>query len=162
MSRNHPTKEQEEYIRDNLRYDPDTGDLWWTKAGKNRRLDKPAGHVKSCGRKRVQVQGLSYGCHRIAFFLIEGWWPDEVDHINRNHRDNRWLNLRPANKTQNAFNKVVRGKMPRGVFKNHKRYSAALTAYGQRHYLGTYDTPEEAHSVYLAKCKAIGMEMFLP
>ena len=40
-----PSKKELRAIRDNLRYDPRTGHLWWTKPGPKRRLSLPAGRT---------------------------------------------------------------------------------------------------------------------
>jgi hypothetical protein len=42
------------------------------------------------------------------------------------------------------------GRLPYGVIPNHERFSARITAGNAARYLGTFDTPEEAHEVALA------------
>lgn len=41
-----------------------------------------------------------------------------------------------------------RGSLPPGVARNHARFFARFTAGGVHHYLGTFDTPEEAHAAW--------------
>lgn len=41
-----------------------------------------------------------------------------------------------------------RGQYPIGVFKNWNRFGAQMLKYGNKVYLGTFDTPEEAFQVY--------------
>ena len=76
-----------------------------------------------------------------------------IDHINGNPLDNRRENLRVCTRQENAQNQTsVRGKVKyRGVYKNGRRFRAALTHGGKRYNLGTYDTPEEAAMAYNVK-----------
>lgn len=46
--------------------------------------------------------------HRVAFMYVLGWVPEEVDHINGDNSDNRWINLRPANREVNCRNTALR------------------------------------------------------
>jgi len=108
-----PTEEMDEYIRENLRYDPETGHLWWIKLSEckfgRRDLDKPVGTYSkgylqfflptSKGKRKIlQV-------HRVAFFLYYDYWPEGlIDHINMVRGDNRIENLRVATYQQNNVN----------------------------------------------------------
>jgi hypothetical protein len=76
-----------------------------------------------------------------------------VDHINGNTMDNRRCNLRFATRSQNSGNKrkVVAKSGFKGVYKKQKvkpRWGAAIRKDGQQHFLGYYDTPEEAAMAY--------------
>ncbi len=42
--------------------------------------------------------------HRIAWLIAEGVWPDEVDHVNGEGRDNRLVNLRSGSRSDNNKN----------------------------------------------------------
>ncbi len=75
-----------------------------------------------------------------------------VDHVNGDSLDNRLDNLRLATRTQNMMNrrKIKLGssrfkgvcRWPNGKFK------AAIGLAGNRNYLGTFDTEEEAATAY--------------
>ena len=103
-------------IRENLRYDPITGDLWWTKPRVGRCLSKPAGWV---GKERVKYKRLSYKLgdrkyhltqHRIAWFLYYGSWPSgNLDHKDQNGLNNRIKNLRECTNNQNGYNMSLWG-----------------------------------------------------
>lgn len=90
--------------------------------------------------------------HRIKFALARGYLPDFVDHHNVDNTDHRIDNLREATRTQNQCNRrrVPRKEpMPRGVqrAKTGSRFMAKVRYENVQHYLGTYDTPEEASAV---------------
>jgi len=108
-----PTEEMDEYIRENLRYDPETGHLWWIKLSENksgmRNVDKPIGYSsKNYLRATIYFEGLNRGyyLHRLAWFLHYGVWPDmQLDHINGVKDDNKIENLRPATSKENNRNR---------------------------------------------------------
>lgn len=82
-----------------------------------------------------------------------------VDHINNISTDNRLENLQIITLRENT-NKD-RGErdlaLPLGVYKttNGKKYGAHIGHKGKVIYLGSYDTPEEAHEAYLTKLKEL-------
>jgi hypothetical protein len=78
--------------------------------------------------------------------------PEEVDHINGDRTDNRRDNLRVATKAQNTSNKaaIVAHGFKGVVFMPNGRYKAQITAQRKTHYLGIFETPEEAHAAYVA------------
>lgn len=73
-----------------------------------------------------------------------------IDHINRNALDNRRANLRDADPSGNAANRVrPRQSNPyRGVHRHKGAWRAQITVRGNRQDLGLFDTPEEARDAY--------------
>ncbi len=81
-----------------------------------------------------------------------------IDHINGNKLDNRRCNLRVVTQQQNSFNSkkktaAVKGENPscfKGVtWRNDRRkWRSRITFNGKRHYLGLYDTEQEAALAY--------------
>ena len=152
------TKEDEDYLRDNLRYDPETGELWWTKPLKRRQINKPAGSYDVEGYLRVEIKlpscTLGLKCHRIAWFLHYGVWPvGQIDHINGDKSDNRINNLRVASNQENSRNKVSRPNSSskyKGVswHKVVKKWRASFMDGYKSIYLGCYTSEEEAARAY--------------
>ena len=158
-----PTKEDEDYIRENLRYDPETGYLWWVKPhyglGRKRDLDKPIGygnkHLDYIPLTLYSTSGqLNYRAHRVAWFLHYGSWPDElIDHINGVKTDNRVENLRAATCKENDRNrKAYKGfsSKYKGVswHKGSQKWRSYLKLNERQEHLGLYVSEEEAARVY--------------
>ncbi len=92
--------------------------------------------------------------HRV---IMQASDQEEVDHRNRNGLDNRKVNLRIANRSQNAANsRVVHGKSGfRGVTwqKASRKWQAQISVGKKTKYLGVFNTPEEAHEQWRAAAK---------
>lgn len=99
-------------LRQLLDYNPTTGLLYW----KERDGSAPswwnaryAGTL--AGRARpglyivVKVLGGTYLAHRLIWKIRTGEDPQEIDHINRDKQDNRWVNLRNVDHSANMRNR---------------------------------------------------------
>lgn len=114
----------------------------------------PAGHeVYSC-----KVGGVQKSAASVVWYIHHGTWEIDLDHINRNPKDNRIENLRKVSRSLQVQNTRARGALPKGVTKNHRRYMAQTKRNQKRVYLGTYDTPEEAHKAYVSFWGEVGDE----
>lgn len=153
------TKEEEGFIKDNFRYDPETGYLWWTKQnGGGRSLGRPAGSLHCTGYIVIgrKVDGVvkNYLAHRLAWFIYHGMWPkDQIDHINNIRSDNRIVNLREATNSENQANRKIReggASKYKGVswHKGAKKWQALIEVNRKQTYLGQYDLEEEAALAY--------------
>lgn len=88
-----------------LRYDPDTGLIYWTAKGKGMIKKKAAGTLLYSGYLGICIGPKRWQAHRIAWALHHGVWPkDQIDHINGVKTDNRICNLREATNSENGKN----------------------------------------------------------
>ena len=89
-------------------------------------------------------------CHRIIFYMTNGYLPELVDHRDQNPRNDKPNNLREANKSLNALNTPVRKNNKtgvKGVFKTSSgKYEASIWGSGKKNYLGLFETIESAKS----------------
>jgi HNH endonuclease len=140
------------------RYDPDTGDLVWI-GGRPHLAGSVAGSTVSEGRyKAVRYKDRSYLSHRLAWLIVHGSWPVEIDHINGDGLDNRLSNLRHASRQQNSCNRRC-GKNNslgiKGVFPyKGGKFRARIRANGKLIDLGVFNTPEEGQAAYIEAAKA--------
>lgn len=128
-----------------LAYDPATGVFRWRNSGKEAGCvwgDRPY--------RRIMLNKLSYGAHRLAWLYVYGKWPDgEIDHINGIHDDNRICNLRDVTKTGNARNRRLRADNTHGapgVYLNREtgRWYAQCCHGGKNRHLGSFPDFESA------------------
>lgn len=81
-----------------------------------------------------------------------------VDHVNGDTLDNQKANLRLATCSQNQFNAKRRKDSTtgyKGVTFVRGRYMAQIQAKKVHHYLGSFDTPEEAAEAYNRAAKEL-------
>lgn len=92
--------------------------------------------------------------HRFILGLKKGD-KRQVDHINGNTLDNRKENLRICTNSQNQMNrgKIKKNNLYKGVTKAHGKYQAVIIENKKSHYLGLFETPEEAHKAYCEASK---------
>lgn len=118
----------------------------------------PSGHQVLIDGDLELPGSVSIGSHGYAqvwvpphFVLLHRWILElgvgdkrYADHINGDPLDNRRANLRVVDGTESNLNRRIKG---RGVYPNHDRWMARVHHRGKPHYLGTYDTYEEAEAV---------------
>lgn len=141
-------------LREVLIYDPLTGVFTWRVTCNARAA---AGSVAGCpggenrtGRIRIRVDGTLYLAHRLAFLYMTGSIPSGgIDHEDRDHQNNRWLNLRPATGSQNNANASLQKNNSSGVkgvrwVQRLRKYHARIAWHGREIHLGYFSTMESA------------------
>ena len=145
-------------LRQLLRYDPDTGQLFWvprTHAMFSATLGRTSQH--SCshwnsryagheaftsdngdGYKQGRIFGAAFFAHRVAYALATGFWPShEIDHIDGDRSNNRLPNLRLASRSENQCNTRMPKNNNSGVkgvswSSKDKRWVAQIAISGRR------------------------------
>lgn len=141
-----------------LTYSPEDGTfLWKLRSGtgiRKRISGQPAGTFDGMGYARIGIDGKDYRCHRLAFLWMLGRFPDaQVDHLNGNRSDNRWINLREATASINRHNQRATRNSAcglLGVSMLRKRFRARIKVAGRTTQIGVFGTAEEAHLAYMA------------
>jgi hypothetical protein len=141
-------------LRSVLSYDPETG--VFTRDGRE------AGTVcKSPPRRKIFIDRRQYTAHRLAWMHVYGRWPvGDIDHIDGNALNNAFANLREVSRSVNMQNqRRARADNKSGFLGVHARgpgkYRAEITTPSGKKRLGTFSTPEEAHSAYLVAKRSL-------
>lgn len=117
--------------------------------------DKPIGAVGKEGYVKVNLFGKVYLGHRLAWYYVHKRWPkNTIDHIDGNKSNNAISNLREATYSENLQNqKKSHAGSASGLLGAHAAYDgkwvARISLRRKSHYLGRFDTPEQAHEAYL-------------
>lgn len=148
------TKLTPERLRTLLHYDEATGRFTRLVDQGRYAAGGRAGTVDSHeGYRRVGVDGVLYREHRLAWLYVHGEWPAlEVDHINGDRADNRFVNLRLATRIDNTRNRGRGRNNTSGIKgvsrKAQNKWTATITLGGKNKYLGSFATREEAATAY--------------
>ena len=144
-------------LRELLDYNPETG--IFTRKSNTYRTDlvgRPAGGPNPKGYHRIGVDLKRYLTHRLAWFYVHGVWPaGEVDHINRDHTDNRIANLRDVTPSENQHNKQSMSNNTSGLTgvswdAFNSKWTAAISAKRKHYFLGRFDSAVCASAAYQA------------
>ena len=166
MSKYLPTPET---LRKLLRYEPETGLLFWRersaewfKDGSQTSLHNSAAwngrysnkeaftSNHSSGYKHGQIFKKQHKAHRIAWALYYGVWPsNNIDHINGVRDDNRIENLRDVSMSQNSRNSAMSSNNTSGVCGVHldkrcNKWVARIALGKNRKRLGSFENIQDA------------------
>jgi hypothetical protein len=144
-----------------LDYNPTKDEFTWL-ISTNRRIkigDRAGCIDKSKGYRHIRINGKDYLEHRLVWLWYNGYLPTkDIDHINGIKDDNRICNLREATPAENGqnfgkFKNNTTGFTGASFHKRTGKWQAQISKNGKAIHLGLFNTPEEAHDVYL-KAKA--------
>lgn len=147
-----PTVDQ---LRNSLRYDSETGKLYW--------LPRTSDHIRNKGFNKTFAgreaftsttlngyrQGALLGhnvhAHRVIWAMVNGEWPEyQIDHINGNRVDNRIVNLRHVERSKNQRNMKLRNDNTTGIsgviwYKRDKKWQVTIGNGSGGLYLGRFN-----------------------
>lgn len=136
-------------------FDPDTGEITHKGSKKNQVRDgQVAGYIENSGYRRITINGRLYAAHKLMWCYVTKKFPDhELDHINLDKSDNRFINLRAVTKSQNCMNRRVRSDSltgHRGVrfHKSTGLFHARISKNGDRWSLGYFKKLQDALDAY--------------
>lgn len=123
--------------------------LSWKRAPSRRVL---AGAYALCnkdtsGYLRGMFRRKHYQAHRVVFYLVYGYMPQAVDHIDGNINNNTPINLRAVSLSENQHNRIVRGY---SYCKQTGKWRASIRVGGHSKTLGRFDTEQQANAAYLS------------
>jgi hypothetical protein len=143
-------------LRHLLDFDPSMGVFRWrTPTSTKMKPGDPAGCL-SQGYRVIRVEGRMYKASRLAWLYMTGDWPAQlIDHIDCDKANDRWENLREADKSGNGCNRVAQKNNTSG-FKGVSKYAygpgwvAHICRNQRQKHLGVFSTKEEAFAAYKA------------
>ena len=144
-----------EELRALLRYEPETGHLYWKVSTHGRRMSQPAGHPHpKTGYVSLMINGERWQAHGLIWFLVTGDWL-LVDHRDLNGSNNVWENLRPATNSQNGVNRKAWAKSGfKGVYPTASgKWTARIKVDGKIINFPSRVTAEEAWHDYCAAAR---------
>ena len=168
-----------EHLRQLLRYEPETGKLFWRERTPDMFQDgkhsaahicarwnskfggKEAFTASSRGYRVGAIWGQNILAHRAAWAIYYGAWPSKwLDHINGNPSDNRIENLRDVEHAENMRNTRRRGDNTSGVtgvywLEEKNKWGAFIKSH-KIIALGRYETFGEAVAARKAAEKVLG------
>jgi hypothetical protein len=154
-------------LRQLLRYEPETGRLFWRERGVEwfRHGEHSAEHTAAKWNARfagkealtATVTGYKFGnlfgvkllAHRVIWKWVHGTDPDQIDHINGNRADNRLENLRSVDATTNQRNTKrpvhnTSGRIGVSYDRHRDKWAAYITLGSRKTKLGRFSTFEAA------------------
>lgn len=157
------------HIRECLSYDPQGGLFTWLMRPRSHfKSDRyfhawnanyagtNAGSIRRDGRVDLNIDGMKWRAHRVAWAIQTGAWPSMViDHIDRDHSNNAFSNLRECTLQQNQYNRVASKTNTTGLkgvawLPKKQRFRAAIRINGKQTHLGLFPDAESAHVAYRA------------
>ena len=146
-----------DYLRQRLRYDPETGALHWRDnpdfpAMWRTRYSGRAAFtcVNHNGYRMGRVDSRAFLAHRVIWAMYHGEWPQgEIDHLDHDRLNNRIANLRIVDHRENHRNTSLRRNSASGVlgvswFKAGAKWSAYIMVDRVKRHLGYFDDKQAA------------------
>ncbi len=140
-----------------LFYKEREGQIWWNTNKAHKEVGKKNYYGHICVTQTLKGKVKNFCVHRIIWFLEKGYWPTQIDHIDRNPSNNKIENLREVTQRENNFNKgkYKTKNTSKGVNKVGNRWVARISAHHVKYHIGTFDTEEQAAAAYQERAKVL-------
>lgn len=141
----------QERLNELFSYDETTGNLIRKISRQRVKSGEVAGSLTSKGYLRTSIDGRLYMNHVLVWILAYGSPPlQQIDHINRNKKDNRLANLREVDNRLNCCNKSNHNSGFPGVDFHRKSnlWRCRIRVGKSRYSLGYFKNPEIAGAAY--------------
>lgn len=148
-----------ERLKDVLSYDPATGTWTWRVSRGKRSAGSVAGCSDGDGYIQIQIDGVQYKAHNLAFLWMVGRWPRPMcDHRDLDKKNNRWANLRDAEHFQNSANIALTRRNTSGFKgvafdKVTQSWKAQAQIKGKTIWIGRFAKAKDASIAYFATIK---------
>lgn len=157
-----------ELLRKLLRYEPDTGKLYWRERTPDMFVDGKYAADRCCkiwnskhsgkeafttlvaGYPSGRIFNCHYFAHRVIWAIFYGEWPsNNIDHINGDKIDNKIINLRDVEQKINIRNCKINKNNKSGVvgvfwYKPTRKWHSQITFNGIRKHLGYFTDKDDA------------------
>lgn len=145
----------QEYIKKICDYDPDSGIfkriLRQSWKGNWYQCNSIPKSTTAYGYLQMNVAGKPYLVHRLIWLWVTGEFPDEdIDHIDGDRLNNKWVNLRQVDRESNLRNMGIRAENTSGITgvsfaKDRNKWHAYIgIGDGERKHLGYFTEKEDA------------------
>ncbi len=137
-------------LKELIDYNEITGSMKWKISPNcNVLVGSDVGSIDKKGYMRTKLFGRTIKLHHIAWFIMYGYMPVEIDHKDRNKTNNSKVNLREVTHTENMKNLNISKANKsghKGVYQIKSGRWASQIGGKNREYLGSFETIDEAIS----------------
>lgn len=136
-------------LKKHYNYDPNTGKFTAKLPTHFHNVGDEIGSISVEGYLETSIKNKRFLVHRLIWLYMTGNLPEQVDHINHNRQDNRWINLREVNNTNNIKNcSLSKNSVTKingvNLIKATNKYRAYITVNKKQIHLGIFDNINEA------------------
>lgn len=136
-----------------LDYNTDTGIFTWKENRSQKAvIGSCAGSANSSGHLQIGLGGKQYLAHRLAWFYCFKEWPiKDLDHIDRDKKNNSIYNLRELSRSDNTRNTNSRSSSGyKNVYIDKGKFVGRVWLNNKWHSCGRFSTSEEANEAVIS------------
>lgn len=142
-------------LKSKLSFNPETGIFTWLIANNSRvKVGMIAGTFSSTGYVYITIDRKNYKSHRLAWLYMNGECPkDMIDHVDGDKLNNKIVNLRKCNQSQNMQNQKL-SKFNTSGYKGVSWHNATskwrsrAKLKSKQYHLGLFERAEDAFKAY--------------